>query len=46
MERHVHLSPVGMLVTFAFVVAALGTMHLLAITSDTRPARALLAMGF
>lgn len=46
MEPHAHLSPVHGLAILLFIIAVLGTIHLLAVGSDTRPARAFLAMGF
>lgn len=47
MEPHVHITPVHMIATTLFVVAVFGTLHLLALTAeDSRPARALIALGF
>lgn len=47
MDPHVHISAVHMLANLAFIVAALGTLHLLALSSpDSRLGRALLALGF
>lgn len=46
MQPHVHISPVHLLASTAAVIAVFGTLHLLALTSDTRPSRALIALGF
>jgi hypothetical protein len=46
MQPHVHISPVHLLASIAATVAIFGTAHLLALTSDTRPSRALIALGF
>ena len=46
MTPHVHMSPVHGIAVVALVVAIFGTAHLLALSSDTRPARALVALGF
>jgi hypothetical protein len=43
---HAHISPVHALAMLAFVIAVLGTLHLLALSSDSRPSRALIALGF
>jgi len=43
---HVHISPVHLVASTAAVVAVFGTLHLLALTSDSRPSRALIALGF
>lgn len=43
---HVHISPVHMLATLTAVLAVFGTLHLLALTSDTRASRALMTLGF
>lgn len=45
-QPHVHISPVHLLASTAAVVAVFGTLHLLALTSDSRPSRALIALGF
>lgn len=46
MTPHTHISPVHGIAVVAFSLAVFGTAHLLALTSDSRPARALLALGF
>lgn len=46
MDPHVHISPVHMLATIAATVAVFGTLHLLALTNDTRASRAFIALGF
>ena len=46
MEAHVHISAVHLLAGIAATVAVFGTLHLLALTSESRPARAFLALGF
>lgn len=46
MQPHVHISPVHLLAALVLNIAVFGTLHLLAITSDNRPSRAFLAMGF
>jgi hypothetical protein len=46
MDPHVHISPVHLAASVAAVVAVLGTLHLLALSSDSRPSRALFALGF
>lgn len=46
MTTHYHLSAVYALMTFALVVALFGTAHLLAISSDSRLARAWVGLGF
>jgi hypothetical protein len=46
MDPHVHISPVHLAAAVVTVVAVMGTLHLLALTSDSRPSRALLALGF
>jgi hypothetical protein len=43
---HVHLSPVMMIASFLVVFAVFGTLHLLALSSDHRLARAFIALGF
>lgn len=46
MTPHTHLSPVLGVAVIALVLAVFGTAHLLTLTSDSRPSRALLALGF
>ncbi len=46
MQPHVHLSATHGLAVIALVVATFGTAHLIALTHDSRPARALVALGF
>lgn len=43
---HSHISPVHMLATLTAVLAVFGTLHLLALSSDSRLGRALVALGF
>ena len=46
MQPHVHISPVHGIAMLCLIVIVFGTAHLLTLTHDNRPARALLAMGF
>ena len=46
MQPHTHISAVHGIAVAAFVLAVFGTLHLLALSSDSRPSRALLALGF
>lgn len=46
MTPHVHLSAVHGIVVLALVLAVFGTAHLLALSSDNRASRALIALGF
>jgi hypothetical protein len=46
MENHVHIGFVSITATLLAVIAIIGTLHLLAMSSDTRAARAFLALGF
>lgn len=46
MEAHVHISPIHLLAGVAFTLAFYGTLHLLALQSDNRFTRALIALGF
>jgi hypothetical protein len=43
---HVHISPVHLIASLLFTVAVLGTIHLLSLSSDSRPSRAVVALGF
>lgn len=43
---HVHISPVHMLATLTAVLAVFGTLHLLAVSTEGRAGRALIALGF
>jgi predicted exporter len=43
---HVHIGAVSLLASTAAVIAVFGTLHLLALTSDTPAARAWIALGF
>lgn len=45
-DPHVHISPTHLWATLLSVVAIFGTLHLLALSSDTRIARAFIALGF
>lgn len=40
------ISAVGLLAAFAFTIASLGTLHLLALSNDNRATRAFIALGF
>jgi hypothetical protein len=46
MQPHVHISAVHLLASTAAVIAVFGTVHLLSLTSDSRPSRAWAALGF
>lgn len=46
MEAHAHISAVHLLAGAAFVVAVLGTVHLLSLTHDNRFSRAFVTLGF
>ena len=46
MEPHAHMSPVHAIGALLFIVAVLGTLHLLALTTDNRLSRAFVALGF
>ena len=46
MEPHAHMSPIHALGMVAFIVAILGTLHLLALGHDNRASRALISLGF
>lgn len=46
MKPHAHVSPVHALALLAFIVLALGSMHMLSLTSDTRLSRAFVSLGF
>lgn len=46
MEPHVHITPVHILATMAAIVAVFGTLHLLALSSESRWGRAFMALGF
>ena len=46
MTPHVHMSPVRGVAVLALVLAVFGTAHLVALSSDSRPSRALMALGF
>jgi hypothetical protein len=46
MKPHAHISPTHALALLAFVVLALGTIHLLALTTDNRASRAFVSLGF
>ena len=45
-ESHVHNGAVAVIPTVAIVFAVFGTLHLLALTSENRFAKAYLALGF
>lgn len=46
MDPHVHISPVHLLASAAFIVAFFGTAHLVALTTDNRLTRAWVSLGF
>jgi hypothetical protein len=46
MDAHTHISPVHFLAIALFLFAAFGTLHLLALSTDNRAARAFIATGF
>lgn len=46
MTPHTHISATHLLASTAFIVAALGTLHLIAITNDNRWSRAFVSLGF
>lgn len=46
MEPHVHITPVHILATMAAMVAIFGTLHLLALSSESRWGRAVMGLGF
>lgn len=46
MDPHTHISAVHFLATALFIFALFGSLHLLALSSDNRAARALIATGF
>ena len=46
MEPHVHMSPVHAIAMLALLIAVLGTIHLLALSHDTRASRAIVSLGF
>lgn len=46
MTPHTHISAVHLLAAFAFTVAAFGTAHLIALSTDNRASRAFVALGF
>jgi hypothetical protein len=46
MEPHVHMSAVHALFILAIIVAMFGTLHLLALGTDSRWGRAFMALGF
>ena len=46
MDPHVHITPVHILATLAAMVAIFGTLHLLALSNESRWGRAYMALGF
>lgn len=46
MDPHTHISAVHFLAIGLFIFAMFGTLHLLALSSDNRAARAFIATGF
>lgn len=46
MEPHVHITPVHILATMLAMVAVFGTLHLLALSNESRWGRAYMALGF
>ena len=43
---HVHITPISLIVQVAIVLAVFGTLHLFALTNESRFSRALIALGF
>lgn len=46
MQAHTHITPIHGIAVIALIVAVFGTAHLAALSSDSRPSRALIALGF
>lgn len=46
MDPHVHITPVHILATTLAVIAVFGTLHLLAMSQESRAGRAFMALGF
>ena len=46
MEPHAHMSATHAIAMTAFIIAVLGTLHLLALSHDNRASRALISLGF
>lgn len=46
MQPHTHITAVHGIAAVLFSLAVFGTLHLLALSSDNRASRALLALGF
>ena len=46
METHYHFNAITAVAIFALIVAAFGTIHLLALTQDNRASRAWVSLGF
>lgn len=46
MEPHVHITPVHILATIVAMIAIFGTIHLLALSQESRWGRAIMALGF
>lgn len=46
MDPHAHISATHLIASAAFMVAILGTLHLLAIGVDNRASRAFISLGF
>lgn len=46
MEPHAHISATHLVASAAFMVAVMGTLHLIAITNDNRWSRAFVSLGF
>lgn len=43
---HVHIGATSLIASTAAIVAVFGTVHLLALSSDSRWSRAVMALGF
>lgn len=43
---HVHISPISLIAQIAIIVAIFGTVHLFALTNESRFSRAWIALGF
>lgn len=46
MQPHVHIGAVHLLASTAAIVAVFGTLHLLALSTDSRASRAFISLGF
>lgn len=46
MKPHVHIGAVSLMASTLAIIAVFGTLHLLALTTDSHASRAWLALGF